>query len=566
MAGSSTLLGKPPEAGDRRLCSRHQAPLTYVELGEDSGGTVLNISESGLAVQAVTSIADQLLKMRFKFSEQRNRLEINGRIAWTSESKKMAGVEFVNLPDKALEQIRAWISFEPSLSRQERKPNPTEQIVNRPITSETAREISAAEDQADQDRDPIFYAQAAISNSEMSGSTGVELREPVRDAPVSCESGSICLKDVDLPNKESALRSAEETSHKPEAAQQKSNIVSLLSRNWYWLAAFVALLIVSSIEARNGHVLHDFFIHSDSPAGKHMGLRLEHVGSDWRFSWDPDAAIISKATKGRLSITDGTFRRILDLDPSDLRGGTIVYTPLTNDVVLRLEVDSADSRKTVSEAVRIAAGRPPSIASNAPFEDNRTDSKRTTSSTGSRTNRIDGSGAQAETSIPMGRLLTSLGSPRTDSSKFPADVNPIEVKAIRTGETRGADTSPPTPRSPVVPEPAIKSGAVLPELPFAVAPTPELTASSSHFDDAILIARKEPVYPALATQSNLSGTVEVRFHIRADGTVRDVVVMYGNPVLAKAAVEAVQMWHYKPARLNGIPLETEGNALLNFGK
>ena len=52
--------------------------------------------------------------------------------------------------------------------------------------------------------------------------------------------------------------------------------------------------------------------------------------------------------------------------------------------------------------------------------------------------------------------------------------------------------------------------------------------------------------------------------IRSDGTVHDVGVVKGNRLLSEAAIEAVQRWRYKPALLSGTPVESDGNAVLNF--
>jgi len=81
-----------------------------MQLEDDNGGIILNISESGLAMHTVRSLtADVLPGMRFQFSRSQNWIEARGRIAWISASKKMAGVAFVDLPDEARNQIRDWI-------------------------------------------------------------------------------------------------------------------------------------------------------------------------------------------------------------------------------------------------------------------------------------------------------------------------------------------------------------------------------------------------------------------------------------------------------------------------
>jgi TonB family protein len=128
---------------DRRLHSRQPVmSLAYIELGEGNGGIVLNLSEGGLAVQAVMSLLDNdLPKMRFQFSQSKNWIATGGRIAWTSESKKMAGVEFVDLPDDARNHIKEWITSAVPTSVFQEEENTrfekTEQVLEAPAPSES---------------------------------------------------------------------------------------------------------------------------------------------------------------------------------------------------------------------------------------------------------------------------------------------------------------------------------------------------------------------------------------------------------------------------------------------
>ncbi|MDT8067209.1 MAG: energy transducer TonB [Terriglobia bacterium] len=66
----------------------------------------------------------------------------------------------------------------------------------------------------------------------------------------------------------------------------------------------------------------------------------------------------------------------------------------------------------------------------------------------------------------------------------------------------------------------------------------------------------EPVYPELAKSMHLTGTVRVEVTVNEQGTVKDTKVVGGNPVLADAAVKAVQKWKFEPG-----PQETK---LLTF--
>jgi hypothetical protein len=75
--------------------------FSCAELSENNGGIVLNVSQGVLALLAVAElIDDELPKMRFKFSRTHTWIETEGRIAWRSDSKRAAGVEFIDLPDK----------------------------------------------------------------------------------------------------------------------------------------------------------------------------------------------------------------------------------------------------------------------------------------------------------------------------------------------------------------------------------------------------------------------------------------------------------------------------------
>jgi TonB family protein len=59
--------------------------------------------------------------------------------------------------------------------------------------------------------------------------------------------------------------------------------------------------------------------------------------------------------------------------------------------------------------------------------------------------------------------------------------------------------------------------------------------------------RVEPQYPDLARKNNISGSARVELYVTADGKVRDVKVLGGNPVLVQAVVTAVTKWKYEPA-------------------
>ena len=87
--------------------------LAYIDLSDDNAGLILNISETGLAVQAVQVLTcDSFPHMRFRLPKTEDMIEVAGRMVWQIRSKKEAGIEFVEVAETAKAQIRKWIAEE----------------------------------------------------------------------------------------------------------------------------------------------------------------------------------------------------------------------------------------------------------------------------------------------------------------------------------------------------------------------------------------------------------------------------------------------------------------------
>ena len=81
---------------------------------------------------------------------------------------------------------------------------------------------------------------------------------------------------------------------------------------------------------------------------------------------------------------------------------------------------------------------------------------------------------------------------------------------------------------------------------------------------ANLVSQQRPVYPPLAKQARISGTVELSAIIGRDGRVQDLKVVKGHPLLVQAALDAVKNWVYRPTLLNGEPVEVSTTIDVNF--
>jgi protein TonB len=68
----------------------------------------------------------------------------------------------------------------------------------------------------------------------------------------------------------------------------------------------------------------------------------------------------------------------------------------------------------------------------------------------------------------------------------------------------------------------------------------------------------------MAKRAGVQGDVVLRAVIAKDGTVQDVRIVSGNPMLADAAVQAVRQWRYQPSSLDGQPVEAETLVQVKF--
>jgi len=79
-----------------------------------------------------------------------------------------------------------------------------------------------------------------------------------------------------------------------------------------------------------------------------------------------------------------------------------------------------------------------------------------------------------------------------------------------------------------------------------------------------LILRVQPAYPLFARQVRVQGLVVLRAVISREGTIENLQVLSGHPMLVQAAVDAVRQWRYRPYVLNGEPVEVETEVKVNF--
>jgi protein TonB len=306
-----------------------------------------------------------------------------------------------------------------------------------------------------------------------------------------------------------------------------------------------------------------------------LSLRVERTGTDILLTWNRDSEAIKNASHALLSISDGEKHENYDMDMSQLRNGSIVYSPVTADVSFKMEVTRQDQSKTSSESVRVLRTRPSPMP-----DDNQTGkavtqaSARPNDPTKSQPNAAaqhaaapttDDDPAAADPAVsalaPPTRQFDSESLVKRLRPAAPTDIPeaPALANTVVPGSSAAdlsAIAAPPSAIAPPVPVQSIP-------VPAKPAPPPEVKGGVVH--PAEVVSRKEAEYPKLARQTGTTGTVELVALIGADGKIKGFKTVKGPPMLVKAAQDAVTQWVYKPAVLNGAPVESEARIAMKFG-
>lgn len=107
---------------------------------------------------------------------------------------------------------------------------------------------------------------------------------------------------------------------------------------------------------------------------------------------------------------------------------------------------------------------------------------------------------------------------------------------------------------------------MLPDFQFSpqLQQTPVRIRVPEKTQQAKLLVHPKPIYPNLAKQARIQGTVVLKVIVGYDGTIKTTDLVSGHPILVPAAMEAVKQWVYQPTIMNGQPLEVETQVTLTF--
>jgi protein TonB len=93
---------------------------------------------------------------------------------------------------------------------------------------------------------------------------------------------------------------------------------------------------------------------------------------------------------------------------------------------------------------------------------------------------------------------------------------------------------------------------------------PQRIRISQGITSGLLLRKVEPSYPVIARAARIQGDVVLKAVIDRDGSIQDLQLVSGHPMLVPAAIQAVKQWRYKPYLLNGQPVEVETTITVIF--
>jgi len=125
------------------------------------------------------------------------------------------------------------------------------------------------------------------------------------------------------------------------------------------------------------------------------------------------------------------------------------------------------------------------------------------------------------------------------------------LRTVLLTDTKPADVAPPPP-SPPPPPPAPVTAALAP------------IRVGGYIKEPTVVKLISPVYPKLAIRARVTGTVTLEATVTAQGTVDEIKIISGNPLLIEAAIDCVKQWRYEPTYLNGEPVPVILTARVHF--
>jgi hypothetical protein len=524
--------GGVARALESRACDRRKlASMAYVELGQDNGGILLNVGEGGLAVQSALALSSrEFSEIRFQLPSIRGWLAARARVAWMSDSRTEAGIQFLDMKPEVREQIHQWVAAEGHARQmQQKKAN----------LGEPQRKGLDADVRERPNQVATRYRGETSHGGEMS-------REPVG---VGTQMGGDAARDEGAPQAAAqGFRFGDYSMFGADAGAGNAGVEPVHARR-SWLSLALLAICLAAL----------FFVLGANIGRGRLDQWLASIGAEKQSQGAPIDAE-SKQTSSEASAQAEAKTRREEVEKKEGEG-----------VKPDQRSDAAPDKIGGTEGEKSASADNSGTDIARPEADSDANAKGLSPSAPSVTVPDSvASGAAAVKPAPnKGRVLgeTAKGS-QTIIERGGAIERP---NMVRGGQA--ILVSPPAPGSPPF-FVNLTSEAVSASQWIAISARRSVRIPSNPAQSSFggrerltigkLIAHSEPFYPLEARDKRIEGSVDLRAIIGRTGEVINVTPVSGPPLLATAGATALREWRYEPTFIDGDPVETQADVTMVF--
>jgi outer membrane biosynthesis protein TonB len=579
---------------DRRLHPRQRvSSLTYVDLGEDNGGIVLNVSEAGIRIQAAAGLEEGPISIRLQLPGARKRLEVNAEVIWVGQSRKEAGLRFVDLSEDAQRQIQKWMAREASpggviaeeeieneaeLARAEQVSaeavpagaafaalqdpalrdergfdddytHDDEPILNADDTAEEAVE----EELAEAAEDDLVASDAEVEPEEIIEAKPAPLEAP---APIAARALEPEAPKVQIPRVPKTAEPRHAVVEVPVATPAKPEELPVSVFNGIsgtHGAPSMGLSSSARIAPRISPAAADapLFVRPHRPAQTQDEDGSKSYRVKLQSGWFVAALVFLLALISfiaGMAVRRGALNSVIGQPDEPVHPQTAPpLTAATPEASPPADGASAESAGAPTKPLEIevvdSAGRRWEIAA-ASSANHAEASAEHSSSASEATPPVanDAGAARKPAEPPRGSQDASSAAASADKSSAPLMLTLPETPISASGSV------------------AIRSRGEVP-VPPGVAKSAQ---EGRNLQIGQLTNLVEPVYPPDALQHRVEGTVKLHVVIGVDGAIKSLEPRSGPELLIQAATTAVRDWKYNPTTLNGKPIETQEDVSFVF--
>ncbi len=493
-------------------------PIAYVELGQENGGILLNLSEGGLAVRSALPLASRVFTgIRFQAPASQAWLTASGRIVWLSDSKKEGGIQFTELPGEARQQINNWASAQG---------DPEEARENPPASSNGGREpfeqiLDTPDPEGGGSRETLIARGAQTLAAQTQ-------RERV---PTQAET-------VGVPAAQPPAQAFRFTDYSMFAAEPEKEGASIepTRRRGGWGGTALLVLFVAAL----------FFTLGSTVGRGGVDRLIAYLASVAENQLAPPPKVTPPAPPEQADAAGAAE------DQKEANGAP-----------------DGDQLKGEESANPTSGPAANSHVANTPLVEKKDEEPNAGTEPGGSSAAIGGSPVDSTTrsAIVPGTNESRPGRTAENAARRNSRAMATEPSGIATEHSILVNPPGPGGRPFHVNLPA-EAISASPAIAISAQRTLQIQPNASGRSERVvigkLISHSAPFYPVEARNQRIEGSVELRARVGRTGQIIGVTPVSGPGLLASAAAAAVREWRYEPTFIDGDPVETLADITIVF--